>query len=196
MLISIGKVAEMFGVTPQTIRNWIKQGIFRVKRTIGGHRRFELEEVQKLLGIEECEKATVIYARVSSHDQKEDLTRQKEELAKYCEEQNFSHVETIEDLGSGINYKKKGLQRLIRDVLRDKVKRIVLTYKDRLVRFGIEILEQVCQWKNVQLIVLHNDTGEDFEARLVEDVLAILIVYSSKLYGRRSHVPRELANVG
>lgn len=196
MLISIGKVAEMFGVTPQTIRNWIKQGIFRVQRTIGGHRRFALEEVQKLLGIEECEKATVIYARVSSYDQKEDMARQKEELSKYCEEQNFANVETIEDLGSGIHYKKKGLQRLIRDVLRDKVKRIVLTYKDRLVRVGIEILEQLCKLKNVELVVLHKDAGDDFEARLVEDVLAILIVYSSKLYGRRSHVHRELANVG
>lgn len=195
MLVAIGKVAQMFGVTPQTIRNWVKQGIFHVQRTAGGHRRFSLEEVHKVMGIEECEKVTVTYTRVSSHDQKDDLVRQTEELKKYCEEQRFANVQAIEDLGSGINYKKKGLQKLIRDVMMGKVNRIVLTYKDRLVRFGIEILEQVCRLKNVELVVLHNDAGEDLEARLVEDVLAILIVYSGELYGRRSHQKRELANV-
>lgn len=188
ILIAIGKVAELFGVTAQTIRNWEKQGIFEVQRTLGGHRRFFLEEVEKLRGIErEEQRVTVIYSRVSSHDQKEDLARQTEELKKYCEEQKIEDVQSIEDLGSGINYKKKGLQRLIRDVILGRVKRVVINYKDRLMRFGSEILEQVCRLKNVELVVLHEDTGKGFEARLVEDVLAILTVYSSKIYGRRSH---------
>ena len=197
MLVAIGKVAAMFGVTAQTIRNWVKVGLLRVQRTLGGHRRFFLEEVEKILGIEgKEEKATVIYSRVSSHDQKEDLARQTEELKKYCEEKKLANIETIEDLGSGINYKKKGLQRLLKAVMMGKVKRIVVNYKDRLVRFGIEILEQVCRFKNVEIVVLHQDAGEKFEAKLVEDVLAILTVYSSKLYGRRSHQKREMVNAG
>lgn len=195
MLIAIGKVATMFGVTAQTVRNWVKQGIFDVIRTVGGHRRFSLEEVEKVRGVKkEEERVTVIYSRVSSDDQKEDLTRQTEELKKYCEEKKEEKVKVIEDLGSGINYKKKGLQKLIQDIILDKVKRIVVNYKDRLVRFGSEILEQICRLKNVEIVVLHEDAGKGFEARLVEDVLAILTVYSSKIYGRRSHqTKREMA---
>ena len=111
ILVPIGVVAALFGVTAQTIRNWCEEGLFEVYRTAGGHRRFNLEEIE---GSENEEKSTIVYSRVSSYDQKEDLKRQTEELKKHCEEQGIENIEVIEDIGSGINYKKKGLTKLIR----------------------------------------------------------------------------------
>lgn len=193
VLVSIGVVAELFGVTPQTIRNWEKEGIFKVERTIGGHRRFSLEEVEKVKGIkeEEEEKKTIIYSRVSSYDQKEDLKRQTEEIKEYCRKNEIKKVEVVEDIGSGINYQKRGLRKLIAEIILGKVKRIILTYKDRLLRFGSEILYQICRLKNIEIVTLHQRESRKFEQELVEDVLSILTVYSAKIYGRRSHKKRK-----
>lgn len=185
--LSIGKVAELFGVNPQTIRNWEDQGKLSSKRTLGNHRRFNLEEMEKVQGVIPEKKETILYSRVSSHDQKEDMERQTAELKDYCETQHIDEYEVIEDLGSGINYHKKGLKKLISKIVLGQVDRIIINYKDRLVRFGSEIIFQLCRLKNVEIIVLHKDTPKSFETNLVEDVLAILIVFCSRIYGRRSH---------
>ena len=119
ILIAIGKVADSFGVTTQTIRNWCEEKRFKVLRTKGGHRRFLSEEINEDLGLENEEKETIIYSRVSSHDQKEDLQRQSRELEEYCEKKNIDAIK-IEDIGSGINYKKRGLKKLIRKIVEKK----------------------------------------------------------------------------
>lgn len=192
VLISIGQVAKLFGVTTQTIRNWSREGKLSEQRTLGGHRRFEKVEVEKILGISnEQSKKTIIYSRVSSHEQKQDLKRQTEELEKHSKENQWIDIEVIEDIGSGINYNKKGLRKLINLVLSGEVARIVVSYKDRLVRFGSELLEQLCKNKGVEIVVLHEREKEDFQTQLVEDVLAILVVFCSKIYGRRSHEKRR-----
>lgn len=108
--ISIGKVGSYYGVTTQTIRNWTKQGEFEAVRTIGEHRRYKKEETEAKLGIVEEEKYTVCYSRVSANDQREDLKRQSKELQNYCEEEKIEKVEVIEEVGSGMNYKKRGLK--------------------------------------------------------------------------------------
>jgi len=100
-------------------------------------------------------------------------------------------VEVIEDIGSGINYHKRGLRKLITEIILGKVKRIILTYKDRLLRFGSEILYQICRLKNIEVVTLHQREARKFEQELVEDVLSILTVYSAKIYGRSSHKKRK-----
>lgn len=125
-LVSIGYVANLFGVTAQSVRNWVEKGVLKTKKTVGNHRRFDVEEVDKLRGIAPEERETILYSRVSSHDQKEDLKRQTDELKKYCKEQNIEKYEVIEDLGSGINYQKKGLQKLMKKVIFGEVKRIII----------------------------------------------------------------------
>lgn len=187
ILVSIGIVAKMFGVTTQTIRNWTKQGVLKEYRTIGSHRRYDLKEVKKLTGEIEEEKKTIIYSRVSSYDQKNDLERQTKELEKYCENKEFEAPEVIEDIGSGINYKKKGLKKLIKDVIMGKVKRIVVSFEDRLLRFGIELLSQICEIMGVEIIITNEQKNKSSQERFVEDVLTILTVYCSKIYGSRSH---------
>ena len=99
--ISIGKIAELFGVTTQSIRDWTKQGKLSAKRTLGNHRRYNLEEIEQKLGIESESKTTILYSRVSAHDQKEDLLRQKQELKNYSEEQQICNFIEISEIAQG-----------------------------------------------------------------------------------------------
>lgn len=93
----------------------------------------------------------------------------------------------ISDLGSGINYKKKGLKRLLALILDSKIDCIMITHKDRLLRFGFQLIETICEFFGTRIEILDNSKQDDFEVALAKDVLEIVTVFSSKLYGRRSH---------
>ena len=168
--LRIGEVADQFGVTPETIRNWEREGKLVSSRTLGNHRRFEQHQIDKLLGHDSYSKQTVIYSRVSSAEQKSDLKRQTEELNNYCNQIAEKNIAIIEDIGSGINYKKRGITKLIRWILQGKVKKIVISYKDRLLRFGNEILEQVCKYKGVVIEALYQRENKDYEKNLNEAI--------------------------
>jgi len=150
MYISIGQAAEIIGVSISTLRRWEKEKYFCSSfKTKGGHRRYCLKEIQlKILNISpsetSSERKAYVYARVSSADQELDLKHQEKRLAKYCQSQNWD-FEVISDLGSGINYKKKGLNQLIKLICDSKVSRLVLTYRDRLLRFGSPLLFKLCE---------------------------------------------------
>jgi len=189
--IAIGQVAKEFGVTTQTIRNWTKLGKLSSIRTLGGHRRYSKEEIDEKLGRKQEAKQTICYSRVSSSDQKEDLKRQSEELLDYCERSGIEEIELIEEVGSGLNYDKRGLKKLIDRILLGEVERVVLSYRDRLVRFGIEIIERICKVKEVSLVILNKEKEKNFEEELTEDVLSILTVFCAKIYGKRSHERRK-----
>ena len=133
----------------------------------------------------------MIYARVSSNDQKDDLERQTKELEQYCTDNDINDVEIIKDIGSGINYKKRGIKKLIKEIVCGKIGKIIINYKDRLVRFGNEILFQLCKLMGVEILILNEKEEKNYEKKLVEDVLAILIVYSSKIYGHRAHKNKQ-----
>ena len=133
----------------------------------------------------------MIYSRVSSHDQSSDLKRQTRKLKKFCDEQQLENVEVIEEIGSGMNYRKKGLRKLIAKVIQGKVRRIVVNFKDRLMRFGFEIFNQLCEWRGVEIVEVGETPSKSFEEQLVEDVIIIMTVYCSKIYGKRSHKNRE-----
>ena len=131
------------------------------------------------------------YARVSSHDQKDDLERQKRVLELYCARQGWTY-EVIADLGSGMNYHKKGLKRLLEAVLAGNVGRLVLTHKDRLLRFGAELVFAICEAKQVEVVILNQGEDTSFEEDLAKDVLEIIAVFSARLYGSRSRKNQEL----
>ena len=109
-MLSIKEASELLGVTTTTLRNWEKEGKIYSIRTEGGHRRYEVKD---LIGSKKEKSLTVAYARVSSHDQREDLKRQEIVLESYCASKGYD-FELISDLGSGMNYKKKGLIKLIK----------------------------------------------------------------------------------
>ena len=132
------------------------------------------------------------YARVSSHDQKEDLVRQVALLESFCAGNGWTY-EVIQDLGSGLNYQKKGLQQLLKRICSGQVGRLVLTHKDRLLRFGSELVFALCEAKNTEVVIINRGEAPlGFEEELTQDVLEIITVFSARLSGSRSHKNRKL----
>lgn len=180
-LIPIGQAAKLAGVTVETLREWERQGRITSERTQGGHRRYDIDQF-----IEPEDRLTIAYARVSTSDQKADLERQCGVLLDYCDKQGWKQRELIKDLGSGLNYKKRGLMRLINLIAEDRVERLVVTHKDRLLRFGSELIFALCELHNAQVIILNARDDTSFEEDLATDVLEIITVFSARLYGSRS----------
>lgn len=192
MKTSIGKAAKELGVSRDTLRRWEKSGKITVERTVKGHRRYN---IASLLGASTrkvpSKKKTIVYARVSSHDQKEDLSRQVQVLESFCSANGWSY-EVIEDLGSGLNYNKRGLRHLIRSICLSQVDRLVLTHKDRLLRFGAELIFALCEQFGVEVTIINKTEASTFEDDLVQDVLEIITVFSARLYGARSRKNKKL----
>lgn len=187
-LITVSEAANLLGVSTKTIRRWESEGRIKSTRTEGGHRRFLISD---LLGSRQDASLTVAYARVSSHDQKEDLNRQKIVLEAYCAKQGWS-FEVISDLGSGMNYRKKGLIRLIKLICSHQVERLVLTHKDRLLRFGSDLIFTLCEIFGTEVVIINRTEDSTDEENLAQDVLEIITVFSARLYGSRSHKNRQI----
>lgn len=187
-LVSIGELADILGVSVVTLRRWDRSGFLTSScRTIGGHRRYDLQAAKQSIGLlDSDDKKTIAYARVSSSDQSEQLVTQAERLERHCRSRNYQNIEVISDLGSGMNYKKKGLKRLVCLILGGQVARVVLITKDRLLRFGSELLFNICTYFNVEVEILDADKESTREQQLTEDLVEILTVFSSRLYGSRS----------
>ena len=187
-MLSIKEASELLGVTTTTLRNWEKEGKITSVRTEGGHRRYQ---VQDLIGGKKEKMLTVAYARVSSQDQKDDLKRQELVLEAYCSRQGYD-FEIISDLGSGMNYKKKGLVKLIKLLCSHQIDRLVITHKDRLLRFGSELIFALCEIFGCEVIIINKSSESTFEEDLAQDVLEIITVFSARLYGSRSHKNKQL----
>lgn len=190
-LLTIGEVAKLKGVRVETVREWTKQGVLNCEITQGGHRRYPIEQ---FTSEPPNTRVTVLYARVSSHDQKEDLDRQCQVLQSL-----YPQGELIKDLGSGLNYKKKGLVKLISMLTNNLVEELVITHKDRLLRFGSELIFALCEQFGTKVTILNQPTEIKFEEELALDVLEIITVMSARLYGSRSRknlkLMQELQNL-
>ncbi|MDJ0517438.1 MAG: IS607 family transposase [Okeania sp. SIO2F4] len=187
-LLTVSQAAELLGVSTKTIRRWETEGRIKSIRTEGGHRRFT---VSNLIGNKQDNSLTVAYARVSSHDQKDDLKRQKIVLEAYCAQQGWS-FEVISDSGSGLNYRKKGLIKLIKLICSEQVERLVLTHKDRLLRFGSDLIFTLCEIFGTEVVIINRSEDSTFEEVLAQDVLEIITVFSARLYGSRSLKNKEI----
>lgn len=192
-MVSIQEAAAFLGVSAQTLRRWEREGkLIPDERTPGGRRRYDLARLRpEQFHTPETERSTIAYARVSSHDQRDDLERQKQVLELYCARQGWM-FEVIADLGSGMNYHKKGLKRLLDAVIDGQVGRLVITHKDRLLRFGAELVFAICEAKNVEVVILNQGEDRTFEEDLAKDVLEIIAVFSARLYGSRSRKNQKL----
>ena len=150
---SIGEAALLLGVSVVTMRRWAASSQLACTRTLGGHRRFKHDD----LFPKENDGLTLLYARVSSRDQVEDLAHQTDTLKAHCTEKHWSNLHTIQDIGSGLNTRKPGLRKLISLVLARKVKRLVIMHKDRLLRFANDLLLDLCRSFGVEVLVLRHE---------------------------------------
>jgi excisionase family DNA binding protein len=181
-LLSIAEAAELLGVSPNTLRRWEREGrLIPDERTEGNQRRYKLSSIRpEMVRNDDHKRRTVAYARVSSYDQKKDLERQKKMLGMFCSANGWQ-FEIISDLGSGMNYHKKGLKKLLDAIVDGEIGRLVITHKDRLLRFGAELVFSLCEAKNVEVLILNKGEDAAFEEDLAKDVLEIITVFSARL---------------
>ena len=192
-LLTISEASKLLGVAKSTLRRWEEEGkLIPDVRTKGGQRRYKLSSLlPEMKHKNSYNRKTIAYARVSSYDQKDDLERQKQVLEMYCASNGWD-FEILSDLGSGINYNKKGLKTLINSIIDGEVGRLVVTHKDRLLRFGAELIFAICEAKEVEVVIINKGEDTTFEEDLAKDVLEIITVFSARLYGARSHKNKKL----
>ena len=191
---SIGQFSKLIGKTNQTLRNWDKDGILKPHHVSeSGYRYYSQEQLNHFLGLKQevqLNKKTIGYCRVSSNKQKDDLERQIENVKTYMYAKGYS-FEIISDIGSGINYNKKGLNELIDMVTNSEVEKIVILYKDRLIRFGYELIENICNKYGTTIEIIDN-TEKTEEQELVEDMIQIVTVFSARLQGKRANKTKKM----
>ena len=183
----------MIDVSAQTLRNWEKSGkLIPDYKTSSGYRYYSQEQVDAITGnkanIEN--RITIGYCRVSSAKQKDNLERQVENVKAYLLAQG-KPFEIIEDIGSGINYNKKGLLELFQKVIDHKVEKIVVLHKDRLLRFGYELFENIAKSYGTSIEVIDNTKNTE-QQELIEDLVQIITVFSSGLQGKRAKKTRDM----
>ena len=177
---SIGKFAKMIGKTPQTLRAWHKEGnLIPAHVTVGGTRYYSQEQLNHFLGFTQqkmVNRKVIGYCRVSSNKQKDDLLRQVDNVRTYMLAKGYQ-FEIIEDIGSGINYSKKGLNKLLDAITNYEVEKIVILYKDRLVRFGFELIETICCKYDCEIEIIDN-TEITENKEMVDDLIQIITNFS------------------
>ena len=183
---SIREFSKILGVTAQTLRNWDMKGKLHPHHTSSnGYRYYSHEQLNQVLNIKpNIDRMVIGYCRVSSNKQKDDLERQIENMKLYLNAQGKPY-EIISDIGSGINYKKKGLQDLIKRISQNQVEKVIVMYKDRLTRFGFELIEYVANLHHCDIEIIDN-TEETEQEELVEDLVQMIRVFSYK--SQRKHV--------
>ena len=194
-LYTTTEVANMLNVTTKTIQNYEKSGVLKCERTEGGHRRITCEELKKYLKSKGLlnedlfwERRDVVYARVSSNEQKTKGDLDRQALAVVEGFSTLNEPIILKEVGSGLNDNRKQLNKLIDLVLTDQVGNVYVAYRDRLTRFGFHYLEKVFNHHGVQIFVLNaEERQEDVSKALAEDMMALIASFSGKLYGMRSH---------
>jgi putative resolvase len=189
----IGSAAVLLGVSIVTMRRWEDLGrLLPAHRTAGGHRRSALADLRRNAVTDDDRGLTVCDARVRCHDQKDDLARQAPRLAGDCQTRGVTAVAVIQDLGSGLNVKTRGLSRRLDLICRQPIRRLVIEHKDRRLRFGSALLFRLGANRGLAVVIIAppRDTIDD---RLVADVLELMTVFSAKLDGSRSHQRRRAA---
>lgn len=190
-LFRLSQAAHELGLHPITVRRWIKAGRIQVIQ-VGREVRIPRAEIENIVGTLDG-RLVVLYARVSGHGQKADLATQIEHLRTWAAtERKGAELLVLWDIGSGLKASRGHLQRLLKLICEDKVAKVVITYEDRLTRFGQEYLETLFACFGVTLTVLEPGTEKTPEQELTDDLLALIASFSGRLYGMRSHKQKEL----
>ena len=180
--------AALLGVTVRTLQRWDNDGILHAYRTPTNRRYYTYDQYLQFKGIktDADTRDVVIYARVSTRNQKDDLQNQVEFLKQFCNARGMVVNQCIEDFGSGLNYNRKKWNDLLDQVMENKIQTIVISNRDRFIRFGYDWFEKLCNKFNTEIIVVNNDSLSPNE-ELVQDIISILHVFSCRLYGLRKY---------
>lgn len=182
-------VAKILNVTVRTLQSWDRQGLLPALRTPAGRRWYSEEQINKFLNKENSQnsgKINIAYSRVSSKQQKNELENQENFIKNYVNGNGMIIGKYFSDIGSGLNYKRENFLKMIELVMERKVDKIFVTYKDRVVRFGFDFVEWICQRFGTEIVIL-NDKKTSPENELVNDLISIIHVFSCRIYGLRKY---------
>lgn len=192
-LISIGKFAKKVGLTTASLRRMHQSGeCVPYHITKGGTRYYSLNQLKDFSTADKKEKLVIGYCRVSTSSQKDDLEIQINNVKSYMYAKGYN-FEIISDIGSSINYKKKGLQELLDKINDQKISKIIVLYKDRLIGFGFELIEYLCKINNIEIEIIDN-TKQSKEQELSDNLIQIVTVFANQLYGQCSKKTKQLIN--
>jgi len=186
--ISTKKARNLLGVTTQTLRNWDNSGKINTIKSPSGVRLYNLKDIQDIIGVDNfvSQKKKIAYCRVSSKKQMDDLERQKNFF-----KHNYPNHELVTDIGSGINWKRKGFKTILDRAMSRDISEVMVAHRDRLCRFAFELIEWILEKNGIKLIVLDRNEGESENIELANDILSIIHVYSCRQMGRRRYKIKE-----
>lgn len=187
-IYSISKFAKRVNKSPSTLRRWDKDGTFEAKRTLGGHRYYTEDDVYRVLGwdIPQTQRKVVVYCRVSSRGQRDDLQTQVKAMQDFCIGAGIAVDEWIEEFGGGMNFNRKKFLSLIESIESGQIGKLIIAHKDRLVRFGFEFFDWFASQHSCEIVVVNQERLSP-QQEMVEDLMAIVHTFSCRLYGLRSY---------
>ena len=182
--VKIGEAKKITGLQISTLRKYADENKIQSYKTPTGQRMFNKQSLQNLSNHNKTvkEKTKIIYCRVSTKKQSDDLDRQIE----FMRSKFPSHI-LITDIGSGINWKRKGLKTILEQSMLGNVSEVVVAHRDRLSRFAFELIEWICMQNNTKIIVLDREEAHSSEQDLAEDIMSIITVFAAKEHGQRKY---------
>ena len=187
------KVLKLLNITRPTLCRYVKNGTIKCNPLPNGFYDYDEESVYNLLN-KNVERKTVIYSRVSTKKQKNDLENQKKILRKYCSINGIKISDEYSDIGSGINFERKEFQRLVNDVVNHKISKIYITYKDRLSRISFDMFKNLFQNFNCEIIVLNDvDDNKQIEKEIFNEIISLIHCFAIKVYSSRRQ--KKLKNI-
>ena len=194
MFYNIAEFSKLINVSKQTLRNWDKNGKLVPIKLKSGHRRYTNEHLAKFNTNHKISKRlNIIYCRESTAQQKNSLNNQINKCKEFCINKGLTIDLIISDNLSALNYNRKGLKDILKLALEDKIENLIIYYKDRLVRFGFEMFEELAILNNFNIIIIDNsETDKTKEQEFAEDLISIIHHFSMKIYGKRSYKQKVL----
>jgi len=188
---TVGQLAQKIGYSVSTLRRWDREGTYPARRTAGNRRYYTDEDIQQILRlpINQKQKKVVLYCRVSSPAQKDDLQSQVTALESFATGRGIVY-ETVQEIGGGMNLSRKKFMAIVTDIINGDIGTLVVAHKDRLARFGFELIENLCQQYGCELVVMNQESLSP-QQEMVEDLMSIIHTFSCRLYGLRKYKSKK-----
>lgn len=191
--------AKLIGKSTSTLRRWDREGILSPKRTPGNQRYYTDEDLRYILSSEKARpnRQTVVYCRVSSSGQKDDLASQVKAMETYCLGAGIAVDQWFNEIGGGLNFKRKVFLKLMKSIRMGEVEHLLVAHKDRLARFAFELIEELASWYECKITVVNQESLSP-QQEMVEDLMSIIHTFSLRLYGLRNYKKqiRKIAESG
>lgn len=185
-LYTLRDACEILRLDPTTLRKWDREGKIRCVRLSNNYRRIPESELNRVLGVRK-KRFDAIYARVSSHDQREDLDRQIQKLGGHA-----PGATVFSDIRSGMRFNRKGFMELLNLIESDEISKIYITHKDRIARFGYDLVEDICKLHGTEIIETDGEEIASASEEMTRDLISIITSFSARLYGLRSNKMKNI----